>query len=94
MGAAGGAGSEGGATLASRVAGIVSFTLSSHCTEGRGVMENCPNTSLFETRHTRLGNLQQWLKCLPDKHKDPISIPRSHTQLDAALQVFVILALP
>lgn len=54
MGAAGGAGLEGGATLASRVAGIVGFTLSSHCTEGREGRKTV-NTSLFETRHIRLG---------------------------------------
>lgn len=51
VGAAGGAGSEGGAILASRAAGVVGFTLSSHCTEEREGQK----TSLFETRHTRLG---------------------------------------
>lgn len=35
VGAAGGAGSEGGAILTSRAAGVVGFTLSSHCTEER-----------------------------------------------------------
>lgn len=43
--------SEGGAILASRAAGVVGFTLSSHCTEEREGQK----TSLFETRHTRLG---------------------------------------